>query len=139
MTTAKTRTATAAARPPKTASLGDLPEWDLADLYPGMDAPELKRDLDKAASDAAAFESRWKGTLGAEAGKGAEGGLGACLAEYEALEELIGRIVSYASLVYAGDTTDPKRGKLYGDIQEKMTDASTHLLFFALELNKVDD
>jgi oligoendopeptidase F len=139
MTTAKTRTATAAAKPPKTTSLGDLPEWDLADLYPGMDAPEVKRDLDKAASDAAAFESRWKGTLAEEAAKGAEGGLGACLSQYEALEELIGRLVSYASLVYAGNTTDPKRAKLYGDIQEKMTDASTHLLFFALELNKVDD
>jgi oligoendopeptidase F len=139
MTTANTRTATAAAKPPKTASLGDLPEWDLADLYTGMDAAELKRDLDKAAADAAAFEARWKGTLADEAAKGAEGGLGACLVEYEALEELIGRLVSYASLVYAGNTTDPKRAKLYGDIQEKMTDASTHLLFFALELNKVDD
>ena len=59
--------------------------------------------------------------------------------EYEALEELIGRIVSYAGLVYAGNTTDPQRAKLYGDIQEKMTDASAHLLFFALELNLVDD
>ena len=40
---------------------------------------------------------------------------------------------------YAGNTSDPKRAKLYGDIQEKMTDASAHLLFFALELNLVDD
>ena len=68
-----------------------------------------------------------------------ETGLGQCLREYEALEELIGRIVSYAALVYAGNTTDPQRAKLYGDIQEKMTDASAHLLFFALELNLVDD
>ncbi len=71
--------------------------------------------------------------------KGATAGLGRCLREYEALEELIGRIVSYAGLVYAGNTTDPQRAKLYGDIQEKMTDASAHLLFFALELNLVDD
>ena len=26
--------------------LGDLPEWNLDDLYTGQDAPELKRDLD---------------------------------------------------------------------------------------------
>jgi oligoendopeptidase F len=51
----------------------------------------------------------------------------------------MGRIVSYAGLVYAGDTSDPARSKLYGDIQERMTDASTHLLFFGLELNQVDD
>ena len=25
--------------------LGILPEWNLADLYPGMEAPEFKRDL----------------------------------------------------------------------------------------------
>src|SRR5262245_55762032 len=138
MTTARKRTANAAASP-KQPALGDLPEWNLADLYPGMDAAELHRDLDKAAADSIAFESRWKGTLAAEAAKGAQGGLGACLRQYEALEELIGRLASYAALVYAGNTTDPKRAKLYGDIQEKMTDASAHLLFFALELNLVED
>jgi len=119
--------------------LGDLPEWNLADLYSGMDAPELRRDIVKAGEDAIAFENRWKGTLAAEAGRGRDGRLGEALSQYEALEELVGRIVSYAGLVYAGDTVDPKRAKLYGDVQEKMTDASAHLLFFALELNLVDD
>jgi oligoendopeptidase F len=120
-------------------ALGDLPEWDLGDLYPGMDAPELKRDLAKAAEQAIAFEDRWKGTLSSEAARGAEGRLGEALREYEAIEELVGKIASYAGLVYAGDTSDPQRAKLYGDVQEKMTDASAHLLFFALELNLVDD
>lgn len=123
----------------KVLELGNLPEWNLADLYPGMDAPELKRDIDKAGADAVAFENRWKRTLAAEAARGAEGKLGEALKAYEALEELVGRIVSYAGLVYAGDTSDPQRAKLYGDVQEKMTDASSHLLFFGLELNLVDD
>ena len=121
------------------AALGDLPEWNLTDLYSGMDAPELKADIERAGRDSEAFESRWKGTLAAEAEKGAAGDLGIALRDFEALEELIGRIASYAGLVYAGDTSDPKRAKLYGDIQEKMTDASAHLLFFALELNLIDD
>jgi oligoendopeptidase F len=119
--------------------LGDLPEWDLTDLYPAMDAPELKRDLERAASDAIAFEASWKGTLAAEAKKGALGRLGEALRGYEAIEELIGRIASYAGLIYAGNTADPQRAKLYGDIQEKMTDASSHLLFFSLELNLIED
>jgi oligoendopeptidase F len=119
--------------------LGGLPEWDLTDLYSDMAAPELQRDLEKAAADAADFESRWKGTLAVEAGREGAGKLGEALQAYERLEELIGRIVSYAGLVYAGDTSDPLRAKLYGDIQEKMTDASAHLLFFALELNLIDD
>ncbi len=123
----------AAAKAPTT---GALPEWNLSDLYPSMDGPELAGDIARALSESAAFETRWKGKLADEAAKG---GLGAAMAEYEALEELIGRIVSYAGLVYSGDTSDPKRAKLYGDIQEKMTDASAHTLFFALELNTIDD
>ncbi|MCX7306197.1 MAG: M3 family oligoendopeptidase [Hyphomicrobiales bacterium] len=121
------------------AGLGDLPEWNLADLYSAMDAPELKADIETAGKQAKAFETRWKGKLGLEADKGAAGRLGVALRDYEVIEELIGRIASYAGLVYAGDTSDPQRAKLYGDVQEKMTDASAHLLFFALELNLIDD
>ncbi len=51
----------------------------------------------------------------------------------------MGRVMSYAGLIYAGDTTDPRRGKFYGDAQEKMTAASSDLLFFTLELNRIDD
>ncbi|PSJ63382.1 M3 family oligoendopeptidase [Kumtagia ephedrae] len=129
----------AAAAETASAALSDLPEWDLSDLYPGMDSAELKRDLALAADLAVAFEKRWKGTLAAEAAAGPAGRLGQALKEYEALEELMGRIASYAGLVYSGNTADPQRAKLYGDVQEKMTDASAHLLFFALELNLADD
>ncbi len=121
------------------AALGDLPEWDLTDLYSGIHASELRADLDRAARDAEAFESRWKGTLADEAGRGAEGKLGVALRDFEAIEELVGRIASYAGLIYAGDTSNPQGAKLYGDVQEKMTDASAHLLFFALELNLIDN
>ncbi|EKF17104.1 M3 family oligoendopeptidase [Nitratireductor pacificus] len=132
-------TEAALASAPAETGLGDLPEWDLSDLYPALDAPELVRDLDRAAAEAAGFETAWKGKLADEAGKGPSGRLGEAVAAYEALEELMGRIVSYAGLLYAGDTSDPKRAKLYGDVQEKLTDASAHLIFFTLELNKIDD
>jgi len=130
------RKGTAAA---KAKDLGDLPEWNLADLYTGINAPELNADMERAAAESQAFESRWKGQLAEEAARGAAGQLGIALRDYEGLEELIGRIASYAGLVYAGDTSDPQRAKLYGDVQERMTDASAHLLFFALELNLIDD
>jgi oligoendopeptidase F len=55
------------------------------------------------------------------------------------IDDLLGRLMSYAGLVYAGNTTDPKRAKFYGDVQERMTAASSHLLFFTLELNRIDD
>ncbi|MAW88736.1 MAG: oligoendopeptidase F [Phyllobacteriaceae bacterium] len=120
-------------------TLGTLPEWNLADLYPAMDSPALARDLERAAAEAQAFEARWKGRLDEAAGKTGEEGLGAAISAYEALEELMGRIMSYAGLVYTGDTSDPKRAKFYGDLSQKITDASTHLLFFALELNRIAD
>lgn len=116
-----------------------LPEWNLGDLYPAMDSVEVAKDIAAAASSAVEFEKRWKGRLEAEAEKGSRGGLGVAVREYEALEELIGRIASYAGLIYAGDTSDPAKAKFYGDVWEKMTDAGAHLLFFPLELNKIDD
>ena len=121
------------------AALQNLPEWNLADLYSSIDSPELARDLDKAAADSAAFETRWKGNLAAAAERTGDAGLGEALQEYEAMDDLMGRIGSYAGLLYAGDTSDPARAKFYGDVQQKLTDASAHLLFFGLELNLIED
>jgi len=119
--------------------LGDLPEWNLADLYAGMDSPELKRDLERVQADAVAFEEKWKGKLAEEAGKGANGRLGEAVREFEALSELFGRIGSFGGLLYFGNTTDPAIAKFYGDMQQKLTDASTHTIFFTLELNNIDE
>jgi oligoendopeptidase F len=122
--------------PPPAKGLNALPEWNLADLYPAMDAPELKRDLARADADSAAFEADYKGRLAALT---AGGKLIEAVKRFEALEDLLGRLISYAGLVYAGNNTDPVRAKFYGDIQEKITAASLHLLFFTLELNRLDD
>src|SRR5690606_18616190 len=83
-------------------ALGDLPEWNLADLYPGMESPEYSRDLARVAQDAIAFENKWKGRLTEEARKGADGRLGEAMREFEALSELFGRIASFGSLLYFG-------------------------------------
>ena len=115
---------------------GSLPEWDLKDLYPGLDSPELKRDLEQADAECIAFEQAYKGKLQAMTTGGT---LVEAVRRFEALEDRLGRLISYASLVYAGNTTDPVRAKFYGDMQERITKASLHLLFFALELNRVDD
>src|SRR4029078_7288610 len=121
-------------------AVGDLPEWNLADLYESMDSPRLKTDLVRAEAESIAFERRYKGKL-AELAAGPEAGmrLAEPVREFESLEELLGRIVSYAGLLHAGDTSDPARSKFYGDVQEKITTASSHLLFFGLELNRIYD
>lgn len=118
-------------------ALGNLPQWDLKDLYPGIDSPEVKGDLERALSDAQEFETRYKGHLADVAAEGAR--LAEAVKAYEQQEELLGRLISFAGLVYTGDTTDPTRQKFYGDVQERITTISAHLLFFSLELNRIDD
>jgi oligoendopeptidase F len=128
--------ARAAAKP----GSGGLPEWNLADLYAGLDDPALGRDLDRADAECATFEAAYKGKLAEMAVSPMAGAaLADAVRRYEALDDLMGRLGSYAGLVHAGDTLDPARTKFYGDVQERLTAASTHLLFFTLELNRIDD
>src|SRR5262245_26740606 len=123
--------ATKAAEP----DLGPLPEWNLADLYPGRDSPQLAADLQRMAAEAKAFRQRFQGKLAGLDGAA----LGGAVASYEALQETLGRIMSYAQLVHAGDMTDPQIGRFYQTTQERVTDISTDLLFFTLELNRLED
>jgi len=120
--------------------LGVLPEWNLADLYESLDDPRIKRDLAQAEADCIAFEKDYKGRLIALAtGANAGAALAEPVRRYEKIEDLLGRLISYAGLVYSGNTTDPVRAKFYGDVQERITSISLHLLFFTLELNRIDD
>ncbi|MCA3623896.1 MAG: M3 family oligoendopeptidase [Methylobacterium sp.] len=120
--------------------LGTLPEWRLSDLYPGMDSAPYKADLAEAERESAAFAARYRGHLASLAG-GPDGGraLFEAVREYEKIEDRLGRVISYAGLIYATDTTNPAHGKFYSDAQERVTTISSDLLFFTLELNRLDD
>ena len=116
--------------------LDSLPSWDLSDLYAGgLDSPDLARDLKRAEADArtfaADFQGRMAGLSGAE--------MAAALNRFETLQERLGRITSYASLVYSGDQSDPKIGQFFQNVQEKVTEITSALLFFSLEINRIDD
>lgn len=129
-------TAPAAASDP---ALGELPSWRLQDLYPSATSTAFVADMEKAGKAASAFENKWKGKLAEAAAKKGEEGIGQALKEYEALDDIMGRLGSFAGLTYFSDTSNPANGKLYGDVQAKLTDYSGRLLFFALELNRIDD
>ncbi len=119
---------------------GRLPEWNLADLYSGIDAPEVARDLARMDAECVAFETDYKGRLAAQTAEGTGGSwLAEAVRRYESIDDLAGRLGSYAGLVHAADSVDPAISKFYGDVSERLTNASVHLLFFALELNRIDD
>jgi oligoendopeptidase F len=120
--------------------LGELPEWNLTHLYPGIGSERFRDDLARAEAECKAIAEAYRGKL-EDLAKGAKAAaeLGAAIQRLEAVEDLLGRLMSYAGLVYSGDTTDPARAKFYGDTQERLTAASSELLFFGLELNRIDD
>ena len=116
-------------------ALGALPEWDLTDLYAGEDAPELARDLEWLEQECASFAQDYEGNL---AGLDAAGLL-SCVLRNEKINAIAGRIMSFAGLRYYQQTTDADRAKFLSDCQEKVTVFTTPLVFFTLEINRLDD
>ena len=127
--------ATDATTGPTDTDLGSLPEWDLSDLYTDPDAPALKSDLAWLEKECQSFAADYEGKLAA---LGAEALL-TCVQRQEKINAISGRIMSYAGLRYYQLTTDGERTKFMSDLQEKITDFSTPLVFFTLELNRLDD
>src|SRR5580658_545635 len=125
---------------PASSDLGQLPQWRLDDLYEGMDSPRFAADLKRAQEEAKQFAATHRGKLSKLADE-AQGGeaLAAAVRAYELLQDLTGRVMAYASLLYASDTSDAARAKFYGDAHERVTALSGDLLFFELELNRIDD
>ena len=120
-----------------TAPLGeqDLPTWNLADLYASPESPEIARDLAQADADAQAFQAKHAGRLTELSG--AE--LSAAMLRFEAIDEVLGRVMSYAQLLFSADSTDALAGQFYQSMMERCTAISSHTLFFRLELNRMDD
>ncbi|CAM3284138.1 oligoendopeptidase F [Paracoccus aminovorans] len=115
--------------------LGSLPDWDLTDLYPAPDAPELTRDLDEVEAACCMFARDYEGKLASlEPDKMLE-----CIERYQQIDILAGRIMSYAGLRYYQNTTDAARAKLMGDLQDRITTATTKLVFFSLEFNRIPE
>nr|WP_241665595.1 M3 family oligoendopeptidase [Pseudoroseomonas oryzae] len=114
---------------------GTLPEWDLSDLYASSADPALETDLARAEADAKAFHAALAGRLPGISGDD----LAEAIRRYEAIEEVLGRVMSFASLSFATDAQDPANGRFLQTMQERVTAISSNLLFFTLELNKLEE
>jgi oligoendopeptidase F len=112
-----------------------LPAWDLSDLYAAPTDPRITADLASAESEAKTFETAHKGKLPTLSGAQ----LATAIATYEAIEERLGRVMSFAQLLFSADSTDPQAGQFYQTMAERVTAISTHLLFFTLEMNRLPE
>ena len=119
-------------------ALGDLPEWNLSDLYDSIDSDTILRDVEAVTAGAESFANSYRGAL-SDLAKNDPDGLLTAVRSFEEIQDKLGRIGSFAGLSYASNTADPKIAKFYGDMNEKLTTISSNLLFFGLELNMIDD
>ncbi|MPY69423.1 MAG: M3 family oligoendopeptidase [Alphaproteobacteria bacterium] len=114
---------------------GRLPRWNLDDLYPGPKSAVLHGDLKRAEKAAAAFHRNHAGKVEKMGGDA----LGAAIAAFEEIDETLDRAMSYAQLLYAANVADAETGRFYQTVQERVTDISAKLVFFGLEINRIDD
>jgi oligoendopeptidase F len=112
-----------------------LPAWDLSDLYLSPDDPRVMADLTQAEQTAKAFAQALAGKLAGLSGAD----LAAAIAAYEQIQEMLGRVASFAQLLFAGDSSDPVIGRFYQTVNERVTAVGSDLIFFTLELNRLDD
>ena len=113
--------------------LGNLPEWDLNDLYTNTQSPELEADLNWLEKECKLFAADYQGQL---VDLSASEFLN-CVKRNEKISNVSGRLISYSGLRYYQCTTDGERTKFLSDIQEKITIYSSSLIFFNLELNRL--
>lgn len=113
----------------------NLPKWNLDDLYTAKDCKELKHDLAASMEHVKKFEKSFKGKIINLSGDK----LASAIQEFEAIQDVLGRISAYSYLLYAGDLSKPENTAFYQDMSEKINDISTRILFFGLEINKISD
>ena len=115
--------------------LGQLPDWNLNDLYTSTDAKELVSDLNWLEKECDKFAKYYEGKLKSLSADQ----LLNCVVRNEKISSVSGRIISYAGLRYYQKTTDADRAKFLSDMQEKVTIFTTKLVFFSLEINSLED
>ncbi|MHB1304031.1 MAG: M3 family oligoendopeptidase [Acidiphilium sp.] len=112
-----------------------LPAWNLADLYAGTEDPAIAADSARLDADAAAFAGEFHGRVATIDGAG----LAAAIARYEAIEQGLGRLHAFAQLNFSADSTHAPAGRFYQSTIELVTETGTRLLFFPLEINRIEE
>lgn len=120
---------------PSDDALGDLPVWDLTDLFDSPTDPKIDQSFAAAEEQAKQFEQTYKDQLsqcdGTQFAK--------ALVTYEQISEKIDMVASYAQLCHAKQSDNAEIGAFYQKVTEKSNDIWAHLLFFRLEINKLEE
>jgi len=112
-------------------------EWNLDDLFIAPEDPAIEAALVQAELRAKVFQDTYKGRINSSELTAQT--LASAIGAYEAIAQLSAKPGNYASLRFAADTSDAARGAFMQKMMERGTQLSLLLLFFELELAKVDD
>ena len=119
----------------KAQAMGVLPTWDLADLYSDPASDDIQRDARGAAEAAKLFAETYQDRVATLQ----QNDFSKAVETFESIHESLGRVASYAQLLHAGDLTDPSISKFAQDIREQLNGISIDLIFFTLEINRLEE
>lgn len=109
--------------------------WDLSDLYKDIDDSHIDLDLKKAKILTSLFVKKYKGKI--ENSTPAKK-LVTAIKEYEEILEKLDKILSFANLVFAADSKNPKHGAFLQKTKTVYTDIAQQLIFFELEIIRLE-
>lgn len=109
-------------------------EWDLSDLYQNFSDPNFSQDLESLQQQASEFRDAHRGKvkdLSADQ-------LAECFKTLEAIAEKSGYLYAFPSLIFSADTRNTEAKQFLDKVMEALTGVENQLLFFDLELQKLD-
>src|SRR5215212_9041161 len=110
-------------------------KWDLGELFPGFDSPELQGAFDNVEEQVASFEGV-RGKLNTD--MDAETFLDVVRASEETTR-IVNRVYAFAGLSFAADTQDQNAQSLMGRVQQFVAEMQNRTLFFNLWWKDVDE
>ena len=111
------------------------PSWDLSDFYSSITDKKIAADIKKITTDTKKFVSEFLGKVS----KLSAPQLFRAIKKYEEISEKIGKVSCYAQLLYASDLSNQDNVAFHQNISETLSKFESDLIFFTLELNKIDD
>src|SRR5512143_603126 len=110
-------------------------KWDLGDLFPGFDSPELQAAFDNVEEQVASFEGV-RGRLKADMDTGTF--LDVVRASEEILR-IVNKVYAFAELSFSADTQNQEAQSLLGRVQQFVAEIQNRTLFFDLWWKNLDD
>ena len=112
-----------------------LPIWNLSEIYKDIKDPNIGKDIKEISKLSNEFSKKWKGRIKELSATDFVN----CIEKYQAINESIYKIGTHSSLTFATNMEDPEISRYNSSISDQITEILSSLIFFTLELSKIDD